>query len=792
MALPRGGTRKSGRTRQPSKKYGESALDSPNVDGVVVGDDAVGGPSEEPNNEDNEDEEFIAPAEPDQDDDDDHASADDLSQPIDDDSNAEEQPPDDGGDDSFEDEDKFAARKRVVVRSRRAGPQKVKPTSVSHTGPAKPLSRGLLDHRKGSKEHNLIATFGPAPEDQNPAIQAQYRWGSEPTLPSRKADASGFGGFHRGYYRTEAMRKREMDNDWIWYDEDGGRVAFERRQTTTDLEALSAKDYLPRDRPPREVIMGPYRRQKMTKIALGRAINLNQPFTSTADLGAPQQDQTSIRHGWLLNLGDKVQCLDWAPNQDGKRQYLALATVPLEGHPTGHPPYKEPEAPAFTPQQPYKATIQIWEFTAGDENRISEQVPPKLRKVICTEWGDVKSIKWCPVPRKEPVPTIPSVSLSLGLLAGIWGDGAVRVLDISVQSSDDIPTQYEHCTTAALTCHPPHTLCTTVTWLSATGIAAGCANGCVGIWHLPTALHDPTPNALSTLFSPIQTGYILSLTSCYPSRPQILLASSTSGHITMTDLSLVTPTTGFDPSTTIPGPRSRFGKPVLAWHDFGQMVLMTDDNYTLQGAALRRFHRQIRLTRYGAACVVLATSPVHPFVMAGTLAGETVGTNPLRRVFNNKSEIWNQVWFAHEWRRAKVPDIRIAHLLQQPVNQQTSQADGGAVDTADDDRDEDTKMLDASQQDNHENNDRNLDPTTSEDDAGPVRISESFKAEQVRLVNDDDAFKNRVGGVAFTTVHERPTAVSALGWNPNVHVGGWCAAGMASGLLRVEDVARDR
>jgi transcription factor C subunit 6 len=28
-----------------------------------------------------------------------------------------------------------------------------------------------------------------------------------------------------------------------------------------------------------------------------------------------------------------------------------------------------------------------------------------------------------------------------------------------------------------------------------------------------------------------------------------------------------------------------------------------------------------------------------------------------------------------------------------------------------------------------------------------------------------------------------------MSWNPNLHVGGWIAAGIANGLVRVEDVA---
>ncbi len=44
-------------------------------------------------------------------------------------------------------------------------------------------------------------------------------------------------------------------------------------------------------------------------------------------------------------------------------------------------------------------------------------------------------------------------------------------------------------------------------------------------------------------------------------------------------------------------------------------------------------------------------------------------------------------------------------------------------------------------------------------------------------------------GVMFATVYEEASAVTALAWNPNLHVGGWAAAGMGSGLVRIEDLA---
>ena len=73
---------------------------------------------------------------------------------------------------------------------------------------------------------------------------------------------------------------------------------------------------------------------------------------------------------------------------------------------------------------------------------------------------------------------------------------------------------------------------------------------------------------------------------------------------------------------------------------------------------------------------------------------------------------------------------------------------------------------------------------------GLTRIVEGFKAYQVSM-NNQGALGgvNTKNGVPFNTIYEERTAVTAVAWNPNVHVGGWAAAGMADGLLRIEDIA---
>ena len=77
-------------------------------------------------------------------------------------------------------------------------------------------------------------------------------------------------------------------------------------------------------------------------------------------------------------------------------------------------------------------------------------------------------------------------------------------------------------------------------------------------------------------------------------------------------------------------------------------------------------------------------------------------------------------------------------------------------------------------------------------DPGLTRITEGYRVAHILLQNLDEGITNRDNGTVYTTIYEAETAVTALAWNPNIHVGGWCVAGMATGLLRVEDIATEQ
>ena len=68
---------------------------------------------------------------------------------------------------------------------------------------------------------------------------------------------------------------------------------------------------------------------------------------------------------------------------------------------------------------------------------------------------------------------------------------------------------------------------------------------------------------------------------------------------------------------------------------------------------------------------------------------------------------------------------------------------------------------------------------------GISRITEGYKVE---TTNVNLATKKASEGM-FVTIYEKESAVTQACWNPNLTCGGWVAVGMASGLVRIEDLA---
>jgi transcription factor C subunit 6 len=627
-----------------------------------------------------------------------------------------------------------------------------------HSRTLKGETSGPKTHTRGAGEqglgganlhHRRKLCFGDTPEDISPAIDARNYWASEPTLPSRSTNKQGPGGMHGSFYvDKEAVIQAADEESKAWAKHGGMNLLF-KKQRLVDITEEQVHVYHPDSDSAAAFVMGPLNNQKLFKLHSGGSMSLTDAWDAQQTNGSDQTNaqRSNYKSGFMLNLGSRVHCLDWVPHQDGPNQYLAASVLPKRD--SSRRSSEAPTAPAFTPQNAHKSSVQLWTIRRRKGGTIDTPAGCRLSAMLCTAWGDVKELKFCPMPIKG---TDSSNENQLGLLAGLWGDGAVRVLRIKTVPQDG-NTSYTVVEKAAFESRPPDTVCTCITWLSSTRIAVGCANGFVAIWDLPSSIKSGSANPRPTVYASISSSYILSITSCYPSRPHLLLTVSMAGYTTITDTSRSGQSLG-SPANTAFSNRVRVNPKGLEWCDYLQLALHIDDNYMLKGAPLRRIFTNMGLARAKSNITSLANSPCHPFILIGSASGEVFSTNPLKRVIDAKPPVWQQTWFTHEWRRPTAEELTAANASQDST-----------ADTA--------------------SNDAGLTIGAN----GLSRISEGYKVERNILAKGDRNEFNTHNGVLFATVFEENSAITALAWNPNLEVGGWAAAGMGDGLLRVEDIA---
>ncbi|KAI9714072.1 MAG: hypothetical protein M1812_006519 [Candelaria pacifica] len=624
----------------------------------------------------------------------------------------------------------------------------IDPNSLTVRGTQDRLhSRGVPETWKFASKWDIYKyMLGTGTEDLANFVLARDKWGNEPTLPKREVNEYGSGGFGHSFSHTEPKRDMEATKGWDWYYEHGGKEQFAARQSTCVLAPEEGLDYMPKPKKPEQsVLMGPNNKENLHKVKTGGTLSVSEVWKEATTHGSKPRSSTGIRkgrrEGWMLNVGTSVKSLGWAPNQTGVTQYLAISTFSLvneKATKTSSAPQEPTIAPAYAPSTPSPACIQIWAFRAstvpGREGWMDLSQPPELRYVICTDWGPVKHLSWCPVPRNFRNAVDDGI-VDLGLLGGIWGDGKARVLDIQCPSSWGAKTVYCRYSQACFESIPPETICTSIHWLSGSDIGAGCANGFVALWNIsempPSGPPDTTASDTTTpglkhpysrpwFYQLIHQTYILSLKTAYPSHPHFLITSSMDGYLRLTDLRA--PDVDYVYSI-----RSRIGADSIVWCDPMQCILVNEENNFVKAFPLRRFFTSVGVARLSSPVSSLASGIAHPMLLAGCSDGSVVAVNPIRRILNSKIPYYQQTWFQHDW---------------------TRKGDGCS------------------------------------------RISEGFKVESPSLTKTTDGDGKSREGAVQATIYEEPARITQVAWNPNLEYGGWAAAGMGTGLIRVEDLAQ--
>ncbi|KAJ8110612.1 hypothetical protein OPT61_g6587 [Boeremia exigua] len=636
---------------------------------------------------------------------------------------------------------KLVAPVQVAHSFARSGGRKV------NVDDAKTRSRGIADFSgKGGQEVRLKDLFGPVLTDLKPILRTRDEWGLQETLPIRDT------GSKRSPFESTEARLKDQRLVQAWFAETG-RKEFARCQKTSVLGREQGAKYMHTDGAESiNVLIGKTTNPQLHPLRKNSFLNIADPFEDKAD-----------RRGWLLNLGARVQDAQWMTNEDGDTQYLAVAVEQKDQVGQQTAPMEQPTAPAFSATKPFAASIQIWAFESTGSHALDPSKQPRLALVICTDWGAPKQFRWSPIgPHDREIHLGGNDIVDVGLLAGIWSDGRVRVLNIEIPKVDagTTETTFMHFTEAAFDVSIPQTVPTCLHWLSGSTIAVGTAAGTLAVWTLtrPGTLSETTPNGGSSrpwLYRQIGDTYILTLLSGWPSQPHFVSVSTADGFARIYDIR--------SPATdTVASVRGRVLVATQAWHEHTQSFIMPDEYYMLKHNNIRRFYHNIYTARAESSIVRVAASPAHPGVLIAGANGTVFATNPVGRVVNTKAVPWQQNWFVHEWRPP------VSEMVAKPPAQDVEMQDGDVQEVPN----------------------PNVPKVSSSALSEPmVRITDGYKATQPGISYSTTSKKKPdLETSTLITIFEEQSAISALAWNPNLKFGTWAVAGMNSGLLRVEDV----
>lgn len=612
-------------------------------------------------------------------------------------------------------------------------------------------TRGVADFTKvGGQEVRLKDLFGPKSGDLNPILNTRDFWRRQETLPVRKSDIWP-STLRRSFFENAETREKEISTTREWYAK-AGQEAIASAQKSESLIAEEAKAYLANDGAESlNVLCGPVDNPQVYTLKKLSYLNVAEPFK-----------QKEGRRGWLFNLGSRIQDAQWAPNENGNTQYLAVAVEQKTMTGPQPRPMESPKAPAFSAMKPFPASIQIWAFDANELGELDVSKQPRLQLVICTDWGAPKQFRWCPIDMNAGTEnTEEEEGIRIGLLAAIWSDGRVRIVDVSCPRSttNSSETQYLHVTHAAFDVSFPQTVPSCLRWLSGTALAVATAVGTLAIWTLSqpetfsstqNARHSPRP----WFYQQISDTYILTISSGWPSQPHFISITTADGFARLYDIR----TPNADTTASI---RGRTLSMTQDWHEQTQSFIAPDEHYMLKHNPIRRFYHNLYTMRAESSITRCASSPVHPGILIGGADGRVEASNPVGRITNYKIIPWQQTWFAHEW-RGPVTNLVPSH------HEDVEMAEGGPVGEV---------TAEAST------------VPRSFLDKPLARITEGYKALQPGIQHSVVSKKvaNPEVGKGIT-IYEEPSAVTALAWNPNLKFGGWAVAGMGDGLLRVEDI----
>ena len=337
------------------------------------------------------------------------------------------------------------------VRKRRADGTVVPSAEETHT-------RGIIEPRDHlSKGTYYTLTFGSDDRDLMPAVHFRMRWnkGVDAVFPSRytleetEKKPEYLYGPTFGVHPDDVLKESTRGWDW-YYDRDIGERFRKRQRIETIEESMAFQKYLPQpDARKHGILLGPHDNQQLFELGYHESFDFGKAWENPNSKKDSLGDEIKrIREGWILNIGHKAHCMAWAPNQNGLTQYLAVAAPITEDQKNQYRSEDSEPISSFQPSEPFPSALQIWEFKGKPSETLTMALDmdskPRLRQVLCADWGDLRRVVWCTLPRTERVEDKEEENESIGLLATVWGDGYVRVLDIKTRRGSQ-ETEFREC-----------------------------------------------------------------------------------------------------------------------------------------------------------------------------------------------------------------------------------------------------------------------------------------------------------------------------------------------------------
>ncbi|CCG82277.1 Transcription factor tau subunit sfc65 / FY16936)) [Taphrina deformans PYCC 5710] len=309
--------------------------------------------------------------------------------------------------------------------------------------------------------------------------------------------------------------------------------------------------------------------------------------------------------------GISNQSIDWLISRNAN-QLLAV----------GGKKHDEEATPLFK-FEPTSGDVQIWNIC-----RTATSTTSTLKIVYVHDYGATWQLKWCPAESRDPG--------LLGWLAGVFGDGAVRLWPVDECSSPESPA-IRRIHKPAYEFRVPDTQCVKLDWVSETRIAIACANGMYVIWDF---LSDPSlPSAVGHPHS----SYINNIVNCAPSAKNTILTSSWDCNITFSDLQQ------WD-NECLSATRERMPVYAIAWSDFLNSAVMNEDLRGVRTVAMRTGNA-FSIAAMAGTVTALATHAAHPFLAIGDTSGSVLVVNLCRKALWKKHEQFQRQVYQLDWMR---------------------------------------------------------------------------------------------------------------------------------------------